>query len=127
MTRSVRLLANENVPKSVVEALRGAGHDTSWVRTEMPGAADIAVLAKAVAESRLLLTFDKDFGELAFRSRLPAASGIVLLRLDPTSPTELADVTIRALSRAITWAGHFSVVEDDRIRVVPLPAPASAP
>jgi predicted nuclease of predicted toxin-antitoxin system len=68
------LLANENFPLDAVEALRTAGHDVLWIRTESPGIADTEVLARAVAERRVLITFDKDFGELAFRSKLPADS-----------------------------------------------------
>lgn len=71
-------LANENFPLDAVEALRRAGHDVAWVRTDAPGSTDSQVLARAVAEGRLLLTFDKDFGDLAFHAGLPAGCGIVL-------------------------------------------------
>ena len=77
----MRLLANENFPGAAVAALRNAGHDVLWVRTESPGATDRAVLHAAQSQERILLTFDKDFGELAFRSNLPAQSGIILFRL----------------------------------------------
>lgn len=57
----MRLLANENIPGAVVMALRAAGHDVAWVRIDAPGASDAQVLAWAVRERRILLTFDKDF------------------------------------------------------------------
>jgi predicted nuclease of predicted toxin-antitoxin system len=47
------------------------GEDVLWIRAEAPGISDEQVLAPAQAEDRLLITFDKDFGELAFRARLP--------------------------------------------------------
>jgi predicted nuclease of predicted toxin-antitoxin system len=56
------LLANENVPGRAVEALRSRGHDVTWVRTDLPGVSDRQVVAHAMAEGRLLLTFAKDFG-----------------------------------------------------------------
>jgi predicted nuclease of predicted toxin-antitoxin system len=52
-------------------ALRDLGHDVVWVRTDAPGSTDTAVLARAQRASLILLTFDKDFGELAWRVRLP--------------------------------------------------------
>ena len=64
----MRFLADENFPKAVVEALRASGHDTVWMSTESPGAADQSVLEKAQSEARILLTFDKDFGEFVCRS-----------------------------------------------------------
>ena len=41
----MRLLANENIPGSVVSALQAAGHDVVWIRTAAPGATDPEVLA----------------------------------------------------------------------------------
>jgi predicted nuclease of predicted toxin-antitoxin system len=55
-------LANENVPGEVVDAVRRAGHDMTWVSELSPGAGDDDVLAMSLAESRILVTFDKDFG-----------------------------------------------------------------
>ena len=59
----MRILANENFPGDAVTALRQAGHDIAWVRVDAPGSTDVQVLQRADAESRILITFDKDFGE----------------------------------------------------------------
>jgi predicted nuclease of predicted toxin-antitoxin system len=56
----MRFLANENFPRAAVEALRADGHDVSWIRTDAPGISDDAVLTRAHADGRVLLTFDKD-------------------------------------------------------------------
>jgi len=117
----MRLLANENFPGDAVTALREAGHDVAWVRTDAPGSNDQGVLARAQAEDRILVTFDKDFGELAFRTRLPATSGIILFRITSPSADAVARVAVQALASRADWAGHFAVVEDDRIRMTPLP------
>src|SRR6266545_7350801 len=77
----MRILADENVAGEIVEALRQRGHDVGWIRADAPGSADSEVLRRAASEERIVVTFDKDFGELAFRFRLPATSGIVLLRV----------------------------------------------
>jgi len=64
----VHFLANENVPLAVVTSLRKDGHDVAWVREDAAGSTDDQVLGRAVKEGRVLLTFDKDFGELVFLS-----------------------------------------------------------
>ena len=117
---ALRILANENVPGEAVEALRREGHDAAWTRTDAPGSTDEAVLAQAQAESRLLITFDKDFGELAFHRGLPASSGIVLFRLESEGPAQVTNFVLAALRSRSDWPGHFSVVEKDRIRMTPL-------
>jgi hypothetical protein len=63
----MRLCANENILEDCIRRLRQDGHDVWWIRETSPGISDDAVLARAATESRLLLTFDKDFGELVFR------------------------------------------------------------
>ena len=63
----MRVCANENVSADCVNRLRQSGHDVLWIREAAPGSSDPDVLARASGEERLLITFDKDFGELAFR------------------------------------------------------------
>ena len=114
------LLANENFPADAIAALRQRGHDVVWVHTEAPGSSDEQVLARAQAEDRILITFDKDFGELAFRAMLPASGGIILFRISAPSAAHVAQVAVAVLEGRTDWAGHFSVVEDSRIRMKPL-------
>ena len=117
----MRFLANENFPLDAVEALRGIGHDVAWIRTDAPGSLDQEVLARAVSEQRILLTFDKDFGELAFRSKLPASCGIILFRVSGPTSEYIARLVITALRTDTEWTGRFAVVEKNRIRVRSLP------
>ena len=86
---SMRFLADENIPGRLVETLRRAGHDVAWTRMDRPGADDRVVLARAVAERRIVITFDKDFGELAARSGLSAPSGVILIRLPLARPAAM--------------------------------------
>ena len=116
----MRILANENFPGEAVEALRLHGHDVAWVRTDAPGSSDPQVLEWARTDDRILITYDKDF-ELAFRSRLPASSGIVLFRISTPSSAHVARVATTALDSRTDWMGHFAVGEDTRIRMTPLP------
>jgi len=79
---TMRILADENFPGRAVNELRKRGHNVVWVRTSKPGIKDRAILEWAQTESRLLVTLDKDFGELAFGKDLPARSGVVLFRMN---------------------------------------------
>jgi predicted nuclease of predicted toxin-antitoxin system len=116
----MRFLANENFPGDAVALLESAGHDVAWVRTTAPGMQDEDVLAWAMRESRVLLTFDQDFGELAWRARLPAACGIVLFRMTMPSASEAGEALASRLAERTDWAGHFSVVQHGRLRMRPL-------
>ncbi len=117
MSPLLRILANENFPGPVVRRLREAGHDVAWIKELMPGAADRDVLTRARAEQRVLVTFDKDFGELAYRFGIPGSCGIVLFRLSGTDPNVDNPRIIEALTSREDWPGHFAVVHNDRIRV----------
>jgi predicted nuclease of predicted toxin-antitoxin system len=116
-----KFLANENVPGQVVAAVRQAGHDLAWIVELSPGAADDAVLATALAESRVLVTFDKDFGEMAFRQGKPATCGVILFRPRLRSPTHVTRFVVDVLAQAVAWEGSFSVAEEGKLRVVRLP------
>lgn len=89
----------------------------------MPGASDAQVLQASEREGRLLLTFDKDFGELAALSAMPPRCGVVLFRMPaPRSEPAARRLAIRITARD-DWGGHFSVVEPARVRMRPLPGP----
>ncbi len=115
-------LADENFPRPAVEALRQADLDVQWIAEVDPGAPDDKVLALCVSTERTLLTFDKDFGELAYHRGLPSQCGIVLFRITAQSPDEIAALALSAIRSQPSWRGHFSVVTRQRIRTRPLPS-----
>jgi predicted nuclease of predicted toxin-antitoxin system len=117
----MRLLADENVPRVVVDTLAAAGFDVAWVRVQAPGIADGSVLAWSLREERVLLTFDKDFGELVFRKGRQASCGVVLFRLPDMSPAQLGPFILSVLNTDHPWEGRFAVVEEDRVRIRELP------
>ena len=117
----MRLCANENIPEDCVSRLRQSGHDVLWVREAAPGSPDSAVLTRALAEGRLLITFDKDFGELVFRRGAKASQGIVLFRISQPSAAAVAERVAAVLASRDDWPGHFSVVDDFTIRLRRLP------
>ena len=113
----MRFLANENFPGAAVSVLKSAGHDIAWVRTMAPGMSDPDVLALAARESRIVLTFDKDFGELARGSALPTTCGVILFRIPMPRPSDVGTRLADLITARDDWAGHFSVVEPGRVRM----------
>ena len=75
----MRVLADECCDGSLVKALRADGHDVLYAAEWMAGLSDEDVLAQAFSQGRLVLTEDRDFGELVHRLKLPA-HGVVYLR-----------------------------------------------
>jgi predicted nuclease of predicted toxin-antitoxin system len=116
----MRFLADENIPGVAVTALAANGHDVAWVRSTAPGMSDSDVLAWAVRDNRILLTFDKDFGELARNSALPASCGVILIRVPPPRAGNAGAQFAASIASRHDWAGHFSVIEPGRVRMRPL-------
>lgn len=117
----MHLLTNENTPASVVALLRAHGHDVLSAKESLRGSADITILARAQHESRVLVTQDKDFGELAFRHGAAARCGIILFRLEGEEPDHDVDRMVSVIESRTSWSGCFAVATDDRIRIRPLP------
>jgi len=115
-------LANENFPLKSMRILRLEGHDVRAVIEDMPGSRDSEVLERAFREKRVLLTFDRDYGELIFRRRMPAPSGVVYFRFDPLTPEEPAEQIIRLIDLpGIILEGRFTMFERKRVRQRMLP------
>jgi predicted nuclease of predicted toxin-antitoxin system len=90
----MRILADENFPRPTIEVLRRQGHDVLWARTGCPDLKDRALLERAEADSRLVLTLDKDFWQVALQRPVPLSTGH-------------------------SWAGHVSIVTKDGIEMIP--------
>jgi len=116
----MRLLADENFPRPLLQVLRRLGHDVLWARTDCPGLKDIALLERAEADSRIVLTLDKDFWQLAVQRRFPLRrSGVILFRVHPATPERLEPVVDSALRNQQAWVGHVSIVTEDGIEMIP--------
>ena len=116
----MKFLADENVEQPVVEALRAAGHDVLAAGEVAPGSSDEKVLDLANTAQRLIITNDRDFGEMAFRGNR-ASEGIVLLRFDAQSGPQKASLLCRILPQVEhRLAGSFAVITESRVRLRPL-------
>lgn len=117
----MRFLVDECVAGVIVDALKGDGHDVVWVKTLMRSASDEQIFARAAEEQRVVVTSDKDFGELIYRSRRPLPAGVVLLRLPPMTPSDLATLVLDAIRSRDDWVGASAVITQKGTRSNRLP------
>ncbi len=114
---TIRFLADESCDFSIVRALRIAGYDVLAVVEHSPRAEDVDVIERAVREKRILVTEDKDFGQLVYASQ-QKTGGVILIRY-PTDARSMIAVAVtdavRRLGRKIV--GRFVVIQPHRIRV----------
>ncbi len=123
----MNLLADEGVDKSVVDRLREDGHTVAYVAELAPGIDDSAVLSQANQNSALLITTDKDFGELVSRMGQIQA-GVVLLRLEGLSPERKASTVSSVLAgRGHELLSSFSVITPGLVRVRRSEEPGTRP
>ena len=117
-----KLLADENIPRKTVEILKKEDLDITSVSETSPGLSDRAVIDQANKETRIIITFDKDFGELIFREKLKV-EGLILLRIPPSSTEYIAERILHTLSQVIPLENKLVIIREDRIRVTPLRHP----
>ncbi len=118
----MRFLANENFPLPSVRLLRQAGYDVAFVTEDSPGIEDTEVLTRAANEKWVILTFDRDYGELIYRFRLPSPTGVIYLRFCPHTSEEPATLLLNLLQiEGLQFEERFTVVERNQIRQRSLP------
>ena len=109
----MNFVADENVDRQIVEKLREDGHLVIYVAEIDPGISDDDVLRLADQRSAVLISADKDFGELVFRQSL-VAHGVLLIRLAGLSQARKAEiVSIAIKTRASEIPNSFSWVIGD--------------
>lgn len=110
-------LANENIPLNSIKIIRESGYDISAIIEDNPGITDEQVLKIALLENRIILTFDRDYGELIFKRKLPLDSGVIYFRIIPFTPEETAFIFFNLFKiQDLSLEGKFTIVERDKIR-----------
>jgi len=113
----LKIVADESVDKQIVDRLRSNGHSVLFIAELVPGIDDEAVLARSRESNAVLLTADKDFGELVFRQGL-IHSGVVLVRLAGLKPETKADLVATAFQEhADELQQGFAVLSRQALRV----------
>ena len=105
----MNFLADENIDRQIVERLRQEGHNVEYVGEIDPGITDDEVLEMAKSKSFLLLTADKDFGELVFRQQR-ITHGVILIRLAGFSSEKKAEIVASSIQKHIKELLHASTV-----------------
>lgn len=120
----MNLLADENQHPAVVARLCEAGFSFEFVREMSPGAQDEDILSRPDIGSLILLTFDRDFGDLIFNQGFPAPAAILYMRLSRIDPDVIAERLLALLNAGITL-GHITAVTAEGERVKPFPTGAT--
>jgi len=113
----MQFLVDESAGSAIAALLRALAHDVVAVAEVMPQADDASILARAVQDSRIVVTNDKDFGELIFRSG-QAHAGVILLRLRDESSANRVRMMQAVLTQCpIVNSNEFVVVTERNIRI----------
>ncbi len=113
----MKFVADESVDYQIVSRLREDGHEVIYIADTQSGASDNSVLNQANVEQAVLLTSDKDFGDLVFRQHL-VSSGILLLRIAGLPQERKAAIVANAISKHGAAVPHaFTVLTPATIRI----------
>jgi len=113
----VNFVADESVDQQIVERLRKEGHEVWYIVEIRPGASDADVLESAKQRGAILLTADKDFGEMVFRQR-QVTEGVIFIRLAGQSQERKAEIVATAVKKhAEELFRAFSVIIPGGIRI----------
>lgn len=113
----MKVLVDVSAGFSVGQAFKERGHDVLYVRDRDPCMTDVDVLRWAVSEERLVVTQDKDFGELVYRNK-EQHCGVLLLRLEDANADKKHDIVVEILDNyGDQLVDHYSVFQDNHLRI----------
>jgi predicted nuclease of predicted toxin-antitoxin system len=113
----MRFLVDESCNATIAGSLRDRGHDVLLVANLAPRATDVHVIELAVADRRVLLTEDKEFGQMVYASGTPRWS-VILLRYKPAAKATVIETLVELVSqKGEEITGRFVVVQPGRIRL----------
>jgi predicted nuclease of predicted toxin-antitoxin system len=114
----VKLLLDACVWGGACQELEAAGHDVVWAGTWSTDPGDDEILAQAHLEGRILVTLDKDFGELAIVRRIPHSGILRLVNLSAQRQAAMCRYVLDLYGDAL-GSGAIVTAEPDRLRVRP--------
>jgi len=113
----MNFLADENVERHIVVTLRNAGHTVAYVPEMSPSISDATVIETANNSNSILITNDKDFGELLFRQN-KISEGVILLRLEGISNETKAKYVLESINKHKSeMAKGFTVISPGVVRI----------
>jgi predicted nuclease of predicted toxin-antitoxin system len=118
--RHLKFLPDENVEKPLVDSLAGDGYDILWLPDHKRALIDVDILTLANSEKRILITNDKDFGELIFLQK-KLSTGIILMRMRGQETARKITVFKKLLqTHHDKLMGSFVIITDKKVRIIPL-------
>jgi len=112
----MKFLANENFPFPSVKTLRDKGFEVISISETYSGIADSKVIEIALEKELIILTFDKDYGELIYRKDIVKAASVVFFRYKGTDPKFAANQLLSLIKNNITLENSFTVIDQESIR-----------
>lgn len=118
--RHIRFIADVNIEKSVIDFLIDAGYDVKWIPEYNCGICDDELLQMALKEKRILITNDKDFGELVFLQK-KASSGIILFRIKGQKVEYKVNLMKKLLLNfSDKLIKYFVIITEKKLRFMPM-------
>ncbi len=113
----MKLLANENFPYKSIYYLKEKGYDVLSIGMDNPSITDSEVMTIAINEERIIMTFDRDYGELIFHHNYKPEKGVIYLRLDEYQPQEPGVIIEEIINnKEIDLTRALTVVDKNGIR-----------
>ncbi len=113
----MKILANENIPLSSVRYLIQQGFDIIHVGDDFSGITDVEVIELAEKENRLIITLDRDYGELIFKKGLQPPAGVIYLRFQEYTPDMPGQLIKELLSdKSLQFHNRLTVVDNKSLR-----------
>ena len=116
------ILADENIEDILIHNLREEGIEIVSVKEELRGMKDIDIAAYSLHPPRIILTEDKDFGDIVFANKIKLA-GVILLRYHFSEALIINSILVNFLKKnKHSLFGNFVTISTNKIRIRPLPA-----
>ena len=110
-------LANENIPLDSIVLIRSYNHIVLSIKEDFRGISDIAVLKLANQKDAIILTFDKDYGELIFRENFENPPSVIFFRFKGYNAEFAANALLKIIQNPqIQLQGYFTIIEEETVR-----------
>ena len=113
----MKFLANENFPFPSIKLLREKGFEVKSIGEELSGISDERILSIAVNEQLIILTFDRDYGELIFKYMKESPPAVVYFRTKGENPIKAGQILFELLQNPnFQLTGYFTVIDETGVR-----------
>lgn len=113
----MKFLANENFPLPSIRVLRNAGFKVLSVSELSPGISDPEVIQQAISSNAIILTFDKDYGEIIFKHAFQNPPSVVFFRFKGETPESAGLLLVDLINQEKIYLDNiFTVIEKENIR-----------